>query len=255
MNSGCDPPLLGPLVLLRHGTSQANRDGRTAGWEDVDLVPEGVADSHRAARALMSAHLTPDTVHASMLLRARRTAEIVVQAAGLSSSSMSETWRLNERHAGAFEGLTREEMVEHFGREAVRSWRHSVDVRPAQLDESDGRHPRHDPRYRNVARELLPTGEASTDVLDRVLPLLGICCARRSPSWKESAGRHSRARNPGPDVASPRSQRGQPSPRRSPERSAVASLVESWRGPHRECGVTTGTDGFGHRGGAGSTSR
>lgn len=136
----------------------------------MDLVPEGVADSHRAARALLSAQLSPDAVHVSMLLRARRTAEIVAQAAGLARSSITETWRLNERHAGAFEGLTREEMIEQFGREAVKSWKHSVEVRPLQVNESDGRHPRHDPRYRNVPRDLLPAGEASSDVLDRVLP-------------------------------------------------------------------------------------
>jgi 2,3-bisphosphoglycerate-dependent phosphoglycerate mutase len=80
------------------------------------------------------------------------------------------TWRLNERHAGAFEGMTRDEMTDRFGRDAVRTWKHGSDVRPVPLAPDDPRHPAHDPRYDDVPRELLPSGESAGDVLARVLP-------------------------------------------------------------------------------------
>ncbi len=160
----------GPVVLLRHGTSQANRTGRTAGWQDVGLDPGGEDEAHRAARALISAGVIVQSAHVSVLGRARRTGEIVTASLGLAPSGTRESWRLNERHAGAFEGLTRDEMVEGFGRDRVRSWRHSLDVRPPQLSKSDARHPVHDARYRDVALGSLPAGESSMDVLRRVLP-------------------------------------------------------------------------------------
>ena len=166
----CGPSLLGPLVLLRHGTSCANRAGRSAGWEDTDLAPEGVSESYRAAESLVSTGVGIGAVHSSTLTRARRTAEIVATSLGLRSSDISESWRLNERHAGALEGLTRGEMVERFGRMPVRSWKRSLHVRPPQMDGSDSRHPKRDPRYREVPAGLLPSGEAGLDVLRRLLP-------------------------------------------------------------------------------------
>lgn len=161
---------LGPLVLVRHGTSQANLDGRTAGWQDSDLVAKGVSDAHRAALAIEAAGIDLDVAHVSMLARARRTAEIIGDESGLPRAAIHETWRLNERHAGAFEGLTRDEMIRRYGRETVRAWKHGFDVRPVQMEEGDSRHPRHDPRYSRVAPHLLPSGEASSDVLARLLP-------------------------------------------------------------------------------------
>ncbi len=163
-------PLLGPLVLLRHGTSQANLQGRVAGWQDVDLSSEGVDDSLRAARALISAGITVDVAHVSVLLRARRTAEIIAEEIGLPREAIRETWHLNERHAGAFQGMTRDEMIQNHGREPVRAWKNDFGVRPLPMQESDSRHPRHDPRYSEVPRHLLPSGEASSDVLERVIP-------------------------------------------------------------------------------------
>ncbi len=155
---------------MRHGTSRANVEGWTAGWSDVGLVPEGEADARRAARILAAADLRPDVVHTSMLTRARRTAELVVEALDLPADAVHATWRLNERHAGAFEGATREELQAAYGRARVRAWRRTPEARPVPLAGGDPRHPVHDPRYRGVDPGLLPSGESAQDVLGRLLP-------------------------------------------------------------------------------------
>jgi len=164
------PRTLGPLLLLRHGTSQANVEGRVAGWQDTPLAPEGEDDARRAADLIRAAGLVPTTVYASRLTRARRTAAIVSTALGLAPDRVRATWRLNERHAGAFEGLTRDEMMARFGRDPVRSWKHGTDTPPVPMDRDDLRHPVHDPLYRDVPVGLLPSGESAADVLARVLP-------------------------------------------------------------------------------------
>ena len=161
---------LGSLLLMRHGTSTANVEGRTAGWQDVDLASTGADDASAAARAIVDAGIAVEVVHASVLTRTVRTSQIVADALGLDRKAIHSTWRLNERHAGAFEGMTREEMVAEYGRGAVRSWKRSPVVRPPQLDPDDPRHPRHDSRYAGVSDEHLPSGESSLDVLERVLP-------------------------------------------------------------------------------------
>ena len=180
-----DPQLPGTLVLLRHGTSRANLAGRVAGWEDTPLAPEGEADAHRAADRILAAKIAVDIVHVSRLRRARRTAEIVTARIGVPADRIRATWRLNERHAGSFEGLTRDEMIERFGRDPVRSWKHDTDAHPVPLDPDDPRHPRQDPHYDDVPRHLLPSGESADDVLERVLPywtteVLGDVAAGRS---------------------------------------------------------------------------
>lgn len=162
--------LLGPIILLRHATSEANAAGTTAGWLDVDLTPDGHDESLRIAARLQSLRLRPDRVHVSALRRARTTSDIVRRSLQIPDSALATTWRLNERHAGAFEGLTRNEMIERFGRAPMRAWKRSLTTRPALLEGSDPRHPHHDPLYRDVDRGLLPAGESNLDVLDRLLP-------------------------------------------------------------------------------------
>jgi len=164
------PRTLGPLLLLRHGTSQANVEGRVAGWQDTPLAPAGEGDARRAADRIRSAGLVPDTVYASRLTRALHTASIVSTVLGIPADRVRTTWRLNERHAGAFEGLTRDQMTARFGRDPVRSWKHGIDTPPIPMDRDDPRHPANDPRYDDVPRELLPSGESAADVLARVLP-------------------------------------------------------------------------------------
>jgi 2,3-bisphosphoglycerate-dependent phosphoglycerate mutase len=161
---------LGPILVMRHGTSEANLEGRVAGWQDTPLAPEGESDARLAADRIHSAGLVPDTVYASRLMRAKRTADIVSTALGLPSGYVHTTWRLNERHAGAFEGLTRDEMMVRFGRDPVRAWKRGIDVPPVPMERDDPRHPVHDSRYDDVPRELLPSGESAAQVLARVLP-------------------------------------------------------------------------------------
>lgn len=144
--------------------------GRYAGWQDPALTSRGVAEAERAARSLRSAGVGIDSVHTSVLRRARSSAQIVVDGLGLSQDQIKTSWRLNERHGGALQGLTRDEMTERYGREAVRAWKRQADRRPPQLSASDLRHPRRDPRYADVAPEQLPGGESSVDVLVRVRP-------------------------------------------------------------------------------------
>ena len=168
--SPAGPRTLGPILLLRHGTSRANVEGRIAGWQNTPLAPEGEGDARRAADRIRAAGLVPDTVYASRLTRSRRTAAIVSTTLGLPPERVRATWRLNERHAGAFEGLTRDEMMARFGRDPVRSWKHGIDTPPVPMDRDDPRHPVHDPCYDDVPRELLPSGESAADVLARVLP-------------------------------------------------------------------------------------
>lgn len=161
----------GTVLLMRHGTSVANVGGWTAGWQDVDLAPRGEQEARSAARAVLGSDLPVEIVYSSLLTRAGRTAEIVAEGIGLARHAVRRRWRLNERHAGAFEGMTREEMVAHAGRTALRSWKRLPDVRPPELDPADDRHPRHDPRYAGLPTGALPGGESSDDVLRRLLPL------------------------------------------------------------------------------------
>jgi 2,3-bisphosphoglycerate-dependent phosphoglycerate mutase len=159
-----------PFLLMRHGTSRANVEGRVAGWQDSPLAPEGVDDARRGADLIRAFGLVPDTVYSSRLTRARHTADIVTTSLGLPPGRVISTWRLNERHAGAFEGLNRDEMMARFGRDPVRSWKREADVPPVPMNRDDPRHPAHDPRYNDVPPELLPSGESAADVLARVLP-------------------------------------------------------------------------------------
>ena len=172
---GAGSPTAGPatntLVLMRHGTSAANLVGRTAGWQDVALSPQGEQDAHAAARAIGAAGISVDVVYASALTRAARTAELVAADLGLPHNVVRRRWRLNERHAGAFEGMTRDEMLDHAGREVVRAWKRQPTARPPGLGVADRRHPAHDPRYADVPHGLLPSGESSSDVLHRLLPV------------------------------------------------------------------------------------
>jgi 2,3-bisphosphoglycerate-dependent phosphoglycerate mutase len=156
---------------MRHGTSAANLVGRTAGWQDVALSAQGEEDAHLAARAIGVADITIDVVYASALTRAGRTAELVAADLGLPNRAIRRRWRLNERHAGAFEGMTRDEMLAHAGREVVRAWKHQHTARPPGLEAADRRHPAHDPRYSGVPHDLLPSGESTSDVLHRLLPV------------------------------------------------------------------------------------
>ena len=158
------------LVLLRHGESLWNRENRFTGWTDIDLSEEGVREARHAGRRMKLAGFSFDRAYASVLKRAVRTLWVVLEELDLVWIPVHCTWRLNERHYGALQGLDKEEIAKRFGKEQVHLWRRSFDVRPPSLDEGDERYPGLDPRYARLAKENIPRTESLRDTLRRVLP-------------------------------------------------------------------------------------
>lgn len=158
------------LVVLRHGESQWNANNRFTGWTDVDLTARGIEEAHRAGQRLRQAGFEFDIAFTSVLKRAIRTLWIVLDELDQHWVPVTKTWRLNERHYGALQGLNKTETAERLGREQVHRWRRSFDVPPPPLDSDDPRHPRFDRRYAAVPSHQLPRGESLRDTLDRLLP-------------------------------------------------------------------------------------
>jgi 2,3-bisphosphoglycerate-dependent phosphoglycerate mutase len=159
------------LVLLRHGQSTWNAENRFTGWTDVDLSPQGVAEAHQSGRVLAAAAFTFDLAFTSVLKRAIRTLWIALDEMDLLWIPVVRSWRLNERHYGALQGLNKAETAERYGAEQVHLWRRSYEVRPPALNHEDPRHPRFDRRYAHLDPDLLPATESLQDTLNRVLPL------------------------------------------------------------------------------------
>jgi len=158
------------LVLLRHGESDWNRENRFTGWTDVDLDEAGVREAHAAGRLLRAEGLLLDAAFTSVLKRAVRTLWIVLDELDRMWVPVVRSWRLNERHYGALQGLNKQETAREFGAEQVRLWRRSYDVRPPALNPSDPRHPAFDPRYAKLRKDDLPSAECLQDTVNRVLP-------------------------------------------------------------------------------------
>jgi 2,3-bisphosphoglycerate-dependent phosphoglycerate mutase len=157
------------LVLLRHGESEWNRDNRFTGWTDVDLSEHGIQEAHGAAHLLRKAKFTFDVAYTSVLKRAIRTLWIVLDDLDMLWLPVYRSWRLNERHYGALQGLNKQETAAEFGEAEVMLWRRSYAVRPPALAQDDERHPRFDPRYAHLGPEELPSTESLQDTLNRVL--------------------------------------------------------------------------------------
>lgn len=160
----------GTLVLLRHGQSTWNLENLFTGWHDVPLSERGEAEALESGRLLAREALLPDVVHTSVLIRAIQTADIALAEMGRSWIPVRRSWRLNERHYGALQGLNKKETSERYGAEQVKVWRRSYDVRPPGLEPGDERHPARDVRYANLPPELLPSSECLKDVVYRMLP-------------------------------------------------------------------------------------
>ncbi len=158
------------LVLIRHGQSVWNLENLFTGWTDVELTDEGKSEAAEAGRLLVEEGFTFGVLHTSVLLRAIHTAEITLREMGLHWLPVRRHWRLNERHYGALQGLNKKETAERHGEEQVHIWRRSYDTPPPALEPADERHPRHDPRYADLAPDLLPATECLADVVDRMLP-------------------------------------------------------------------------------------
>ncbi len=158
------------LVLLRHGESSWNLENLFTGWTDVGLTDRGEAEAREAGRLIKQEGLEPDVLHTSVLVRAIKTAELALAEMGLEYLPVKRSWRLNERHYGALQGLNKKETADEHGAEQVLLWRRSYDVRPPALTLEDERHPRHDRRYQNLAPDVVPATECLEDVVERMLP-------------------------------------------------------------------------------------
>jgi 2,3-bisphosphoglycerate-dependent phosphoglycerate mutase len=158
------------LVLLRHGQSLWNLENKFTGWTDVDLSEQGIHEAHQAGILLRSEVYAFDVAYTSFLKRAIRTLWIVLDEMDLMWIPVHRSWRLNERHYGALQGLNKQATAEKYGVEQVHVWRRSYDIPPAPLAEDDPRHPRLDPRYAYLKSEDLPDTESLKDTLNRVLP-------------------------------------------------------------------------------------
>jgi 2,3-bisphosphoglycerate-dependent phosphoglycerate mutase len=158
------------IVLLRHGESAWNQENRFTGWTDVDLSDRGMKEARSAGRLLKKRGFAFDVAFTSVLKRAIRTLDIVLDALDLMWIPVEKDWRLNERHYGALQGLNKQETAEEYGKEQVRLWRRSYDVRPPALACDDPRHPCHDPRYKDLRPDQLPAAECLKDTLERFLP-------------------------------------------------------------------------------------
>jgi 2,3-bisphosphoglycerate-dependent phosphoglycerate mutase len=158
------------LILVRHGQSTWNLENLFTGWTDVGLTEQGQEEARAAGRLMAEEGLDPDVLHTSVLVRAIETAEIALKVMGRQYLPVRRSWRLNERHYGDLQGLNKKETAERHGAEQVLLWRRSYDVPPPPLEPDDERHPRHDPRYRDLPPDLLPSTECLKDVVVRMLP-------------------------------------------------------------------------------------
>ena len=158
------------LVLLRHGESTWNRENRFTGWTDVDLTEKGVEEAKQAGQLLKKEGFLFDLAFTSLLKRAIRSLWIALEEMDLMWIPEIKSWRLNERHYGALQGLNKAETAAKFGEEQVHIWRRSYDIPPPPLEKSDPRYPGIDPRYADMTDTELPTTECLKDTVERFLP-------------------------------------------------------------------------------------
>ncbi|HAR96286.1 MAG TPA: 2,3-diphosphoglycerate-dependent phosphoglycerate mutase [Deltaproteobacteria bacterium] len=158
------------LVLLRHGESTWNRENRFTGWTDVPLSEKGIEEARKAGRLLRERGYIFDVAYTSLLKRAIKTLWIVLEEMDLMWIPVMRSWRLNERHYGALQGLNKAEAAREQGEEKVTIWRRSYDVPPPALTLDDPRHPRFDPKYSEFHPGDLPATECLKDTIGRFLP-------------------------------------------------------------------------------------
>ena len=158
------------LVLLRHGQSVWNCENRFTGWTDVDLSEDGCAEARDAGRRLVAEKLDFDVAYTSVLKRAIRTLWIALDEMDLMWIPVCRTWRLNERHYGALQGLNKAETTAQHGEAQVKIWRRSYDIPPPPLAANDPQHPSRERRYSGLTRGELPLTESLKDTVARLLP-------------------------------------------------------------------------------------
>ncbi len=157
------------LVLVRHGQSIWNLENRFTGWTDVPLSDQGIKEAKEAGMVLKEKGFTFDLAFTSVLKRAEDTLDYILKEMNLSDIEIRHSWRLNERHYGALQGLNKDDTKKKYGEEQVKLWRRSADVRPPALTKEDERYPGHDPKYKDLTEEELPTTENLIDTINRVI--------------------------------------------------------------------------------------
>ena len=163
------------LILLRHGESQWNALNLFTGWVDVDLSEKGVLEAKRGGELLKEKNLIPNSLHTSVLNRAIKTSELALESAGIKEIPTKRSWRLNERHYGALQGLNKKDTLEKYGEEQFMLWRRFYDVPPPPIDPNDKYAQNNDPKYKDMQKSDIPLTECLKDVVKRVIPY-----------WKES---------------------------------------------------------------------
>lgn len=158
------------LVLVRHGQSDWNLQNRFTGWKDVDLSPKGIEEAKAAGALLKEKGYSFDHAFSSYQTRAIRTCLTILDELDELWIPMTKSWKLNERHYGALQGLNKSETVEKHGEEQVHIWRRSYDITPPPLEENDERHAKFDPRYKDLDPSDIPATESLATTLVRVLP-------------------------------------------------------------------------------------
>jgi 2,3-bisphosphoglycerate-dependent phosphoglycerate mutase len=158
------------LVLLRHGESIWNMENRFTGWTDVGLSERGIQEAREAGRLMREGGYVFDLAYTSVLKRAIKTLWLAVEEMDLMWIPVEKSWRLNERHYGALQGLNKQETVQRHGEQQVKIWRRSYDIRPPALDPNDERSPARDPRYASLKPSEIPLTECLKDTVDRVMP-------------------------------------------------------------------------------------
>ncbi|EKZ0588973.1 2,3-diphosphoglycerate-dependent phosphoglycerate mutase [Listeria monocytogenes] len=158
------------LVLIRHGQSEWNKLNLFTGWHDVDLSQEGVVEAMTAGKRIKEAGLEFDVAFTSVLTRAIKTLNYVLEESDQMWVPVHKSWRLNERHYGALQGLNKQETAEKYGADQVQKWRRSYDTLPPLLEENDERQAKNDRRYQLLDTHAIPPGENLKVTLERVIP-------------------------------------------------------------------------------------
>lgn len=157
------------LVLVRHGQSMWNLENKFTGWTDVELSEQGIKEAKEAGKVLKEKGFEFDVAYTSVLKRANDTLKYILDELGENNIPIKKSWRLNERHYGALQGLNKDETREKYGAEQVLLWRRSTDVKPPELSIEDERYPGNDPKYNELKQDELPRTENLIDTINRVM--------------------------------------------------------------------------------------
>lgn len=157
------------LVLVRHGQSVWNLENKFTGWTDVELSEKGIQEAKEAGKVLKEKGFEFDVAYTSVLKRANDTLNYILEEMGEESIPVKKSWRLNERHYGALQGLNKDETRAKYGADQVLLWRRSTDVKPPELSEDDSRYPGNDPKYKDLKPNELPKTENLIDTIKRVM--------------------------------------------------------------------------------------